>query len=250
LSEGTNNFGSSDTNPIVLPVNKCAPINGSVILESSGGLRLVYSSSKEAKEYPLYVDGKSVDDHGVVIVSDEKQSPTLINIGKDAILSFTVIKRAEKIGVRAKDKQADSFIHFKGIDSFPISLKWRIKAKYVPHEKPKALQITNVMGLSDPQQSSGYLTFDVDGKSYSLDAIDEDDESEWWIIFKDLTNGKETYGMRYLYVPRGDGKNTYIDFNKCYNPPCAFTPYATCPVPPQQNRLKLRVEAGEKKIFG
>jgi len=102
--------------------------------------------------------------------------------------------------------------------------------------------------MDAPEKSPGAIVFEVEGKPFKLETIEEAGESDLFIIFKDATNGKETYGMRYLYIPFPDANGrTFIDFNRAYNPPCSFTDFATCPVPHPQNRLPFRVEAGEKK---
>ena len=141
---------------------------------------------------------------------------------------------------------------FAGLDYFPFNPKWRVKAKFQPYQPPRKIPITNVLGMTSDEISPGLLVFNVDGHDYRLEPILEQGEKDYFIIFRDATSGKETYpAARYLYAspPGADGK-TIVDFNKAYNPPCAFTPYATCPLPPPQNRLGVRIDAGEKKYAG
>ena len=127
-------------------------------------------------------------------------------------------------------------------------MKWRIDAQFVPYNPPKAVPITNVLGMESGELSPGAVTFAVDGNSYQLDAITEKGETKYFMIIADKTSGKETYPAgRYLYVDPPDASGRMvIDFNKAYSPPCAFTKFATCPLPPRQNRLPFAIDAGEK----
>jgi len=179
----------------------------------------------------------------------DANGPTLLQQGTKRV---TVIKRNEKFGLRIKDANSPARTHFLGLDYFPVNSQWRFVARFEPYNPPKKLPITNVLGMVSEETSPGLLAFDVDGKTYKVEPILEQGEKDWFIIFKDATSGKETYGAaRYVYAaPPGPDGTTVLDFNKAYNPPCAFTPYATCPLPPPQNKLPFGVEAGEKKYRG
>ena len=179
----------------------------------------------------------------------DPSGPTVLQQGTKRV---TVIKRNEKMGLRIKDANSPARTHFLGLDYFPVTSKWRFVARFEPYNPPHKLPITNVLGMVSEETSPGLLAFDVDGKTYKVEPILEQGEKDWFIIFKDATSGKETYGAaRYVYAaPPGPDGTTVLDFNKAYNPPCAFTPYATCPLPQQQNKLPLRIEAGEKKYRG
>jgi uncharacterized protein len=183
----------------------------------------------------------------------DPQGPTVIRIGT---LNFQIIKRADKnsdrFGVRVKDTESESRKNFKGLDYFPTNPAYRIEARFEPYQPPKKIAITNVLGMTSDETSPGALVFTLQGRNFRIDPILEQGEKDLFIIFKDATSGKETYAAaRYLYAhpPDATGK-TIVDFNKSYNPPCVFTPYATCPLPPPQNRLPIRIEAGEKKYAG
>jgi hypothetical protein len=163
-----------------------------------------------------------------------------------------VIKRGEKLGLRVKDKQNPARSRFAGLDYYSVDLKWRIEAEYEAYNPVRLIPIANVLGMVDDMTSPGALVFEANGKSLRLDAVVEKGSNQLFIIFADQTSGKETYGAgRYLYAnpPDAVGK-VIVDFNKAENPPCAFTKFATCPLPPKQNRLPIRVEAGEKKYGG
>lgn len=200
----------------------------------------------------------SIADHPVTaptLLRDDTEAsgPTLVRSGT---LSFTAIKRGDLHGqryaIRARDPQSESRSHFLGLQSFPFDEGARVTAHFEPYNPPKKIAITNVLGMTSDEISPGALVFDLQGSTWRLDPILEQGEKDLFIIFKDETSGKETYGAaRYLYASPPDAKgNTVVDFNRAYNPPCAFTPFATCPLPPPQNRLHLRIEAGEKKYAG
>ncbi|HWS73346.1 MAG TPA: DUF1684 domain-containing protein, partial [Thermoanaerobaculia bacterium] len=176
----------------------------------------------------------------------DPKGPQVVHIGS---FRFNVIRRGEKFGIRMKDANAKTRTEFKGLQYFPANPKWRVEAKFQPFNPPKKVTIANVLGMTSEEVAPGELVFTVDGKEYRIEPILEQGETDFFIIFKDATSGKETYpAARYVYAkpPGPDGK-VVIDFNKSYNPPCAFTPYATCPLPPQQNRLPFAIDAGEKK---
>ena len=179
----------------------------------------------------------------------DPRGPQVVHIGS---FRFNVIRRGDKFGIRMKDANAKTRTGFKGLDYFPANPKWRIEAKFQPFNPPKKVAITNVLGMTSDEVAPGELVFTVDGKEYRIEPILEQGERDLFVIFKDATSGKETYpAARYVYAhpPGPDGK-TILDFNKAYNPPCAFTPYATCPLPPPQNRLPFAIDAGEKEYAG
>lgn len=242
LNEGENKFGSDPKNAIALPAGKAPRAAGSFWLEH-GKVRLTAPTDAN-----ITADGKPVT---ALDLKDDNNDggPTILRMGT---LIINVVKRGERIGVRVKDSQAEARLQFKGLDYFPVNPKWRIEARFEPYQPARMIPITNVLGMTDDETSPGALAFDVDGKTYRIDPILEKGETDYFIMIADETTGKETYGAgRYLYVspPDASGK-VVIDFNKAYNPPCAFTAYATCPLPPRQNHLPLRIEAGEKKYAG
>ena len=186
----------------------------------------------------------------------DPKGPTITRAGT---LSYQVIKRedvkGDRFGIRVKDTNSEARKNFKGLDYFPFNPSYRVTAHFEPYSPAKKIPITNVLGMTSDETSPGALVFKLNGKTYRLDPIwdmSDPEPRDLFIIFKDATSGKETYGAaRYLYAHPPDANgNTVVDFNKSYNPPCVFTPYATCPLPPQQNRLPVRVEAGEKKYAG
>ena len=163
-----------------------------------------------------------------------------------ASFTWTIIKREDKIGVRFRNLKSDNVSSFKGIAHFPINEKFKIKAFLQPPIETY-LMISNVLGQQVASKNAGKLQFTYQGKPYSLDVIDEGEE-QLFITFGDATSGATTYSAgRFIYINKPDAKgNTFIDFNQAFNPPCAFTKFATCPLPPPQNRLPFAITAGEK----
>jgi uncharacterized protein (DUF1684 family) len=152
-----------------------------------------------------------------------------------------------------KDRQNPSLLKFKGMEYFPIDAKWRLDARFEPYVPPKIIPIATVINTVENDSCPGAIVFEIDGKQMRLDAVMERGSTDQlFIMMSDETSGKETYGMgRQLYTDIPDKENrVVIDFNKAYNWPCVFTDFATCPIPPAQNHLPVRVEAGEKMYRG
>jgi len=202
-----------------------------------------------AKNSGLTIDGKPVVS-AVELTNDAATAgPT---VAKRGSAQFQIIRRNDRYAVRVKDAQSEARKHFKGLEYFPPDPKWCFTAKFVPYNPPRKIAITNVLGMTSDEISPGALVFTVNGKEYRVDPILEQGEKDLFLIIKDQTSRDLTYpAARYLYAkqPGPDG-TTIVDFNRAYNPPCAFTPYATCPLPPRQNVLPFRVEAGEKRYAG
>jgi uncharacterized protein len=239
FKEGENRFGSDPTNEIVLPDGK-APAQAGTLRLAAGKVTL--EAKPEAK---ITTKGQPVTT--LELKSDENGEPTMLELGS---LSFHVVKRGERLGLRVKDRENPARAEFKGTDYYPVDHKWVVNARFEPYQPPKQVPILNVLDMTTMETSPGLLAFEVDGRPYKLEALKEQGSEQFFIIFADQTNKTETYGAgRYLYAdpPGADGRVT-LDFNRAYSPPCAFTRYATCPLPPAQNRLPLRVEAGERYL--
>ena len=242
LDEGENKFGSDTGNPVVLPKEKAPAVAGSLWLEQ-GRVKLTVRAGIE-----ITADGKAVT--ALDLKDDNAEGgPTILKLGS---LLMNIVRRGERIGVRVKDTESRSRREFNGLEYYPIDTKWRLEARFEPYQPPKMISITNVLSMTDDEISPGALAFEVNGKTYRLDPILEKGETDLFVMIADETTGPETYGAgRYIYVspPDASGK-VVLDFNKAYSPPCAFTNYATCPLPPRQNHLPFRVDAGEKKYTG
>ena len=253
LNEGENKFGSDPKNAVVLPKDKAPAVAGSFWLEK-GHVRLTARPESKISVAPPPGVANNIPDNKPVSALDLKDDhddngPSMLKLGS---LLINVVKRGERIGVRVKDSESRTRRDFKGLEYFPIDPKWRIEARFEPYQPAKTIPITNVLSMTDDETSPGTFAFEVDGKTYRIDPILEKGETDLFVMIADETTGKETFGAgRYFYVtpPDATGK-VVIDFNKAYSPPCAFTNFATCPLPPRQNHLPFRIEAGEKKYAG
>jgi uncharacterized protein (DUF1684 family) len=220
LHEGANTFGKDEKNDIALPDG---PAQAGVFV-LSGGKVTVKMNGTEKELWPDSLD--------------------LAEAGR---VKLYVIKRADRYGIRVKDPGSEMRRNFSGIDYYPAKEAYRVTAKFVADEKQ--IPILNIIGTTEPLKSPGVAVFQLNGKEYRVRPVYETpDAKELFYIFKDETSGKETYGAgRFLYSDLPKNGTVELDFNKAYNPPCAFTPYATCPLPPAENKLPVRIEAGEKK---
>jgi len=244
LKEGANRVGRAADNDIVL---SAGPAHlGVVTLAHDGSMRIALDKDSDAT-----IDGKAVTEAALVddLHAGADAAPTRVSFGT---ASFHVIDRDGRKGLRVKDTEAPTRKHFVGIDAFPVDPSWRIEATWVPAQPGETLEMGSVIGTIDKYPVPGKLEFTRDGKHFEiLPVIEVPGDAQYFIVFADRTSGKETYGAaRFLYIdPPKDGK-VVLDFNKAYNPPCAFTPFATCPLAPPENRLDLRVTAGEKNYRG
>jgi len=237
LDEGENRFGSGAGNRVIFPAGTAPELAGS--LERHGKEVTV----KVAPGAAVTHDGKPVAELALKVDADG--GPTVLALGS---LRFYVIQRGDRLGVRVKDTKSPALASFRGIDAFALRPDWRVDARFEPYDPPKKIAIPNILGQVEDTPSPGAVVFSKDGSTFRLDALPGDDDGGLFLIFADATNGHETYGAgRFLSTPPPKGGRVAVDFNEAYNPPCAFTSYATCPLPPKQNRLAVRIEAGEKK---
>ena len=232
LKDGINLAGSNQANAIVLP---------------RGPAELGTFEFHDGKTTFRAVPGVAVKVNGqpvgtaIPLKSDADGKPDRIRF--DTFTMF-VIHRGERYGIRLKDAESESRKEFTGLHWFPVKDSYRVIAKFVPYQPPKIITIPNILGDTEQDTSPGYALFTLGGQSLRLDPVVEDDQL--FFIFHDLTSGKGTYPAgRFLYTDLPKNGEVVLDFNKAQNPPCAFTAYATCPLPPKQNRLPVRIEAGE-----
>lgn len=251
LEEGRQTIGSAPDRDIPLPDNAPAILGilekqgSSVMLRLEPGVEVTVTPEDAGRA----LENAPVDEpRSLLLASDAEGEPTTVHVGD---VSFHLIQRGERsrVGVRVRNAAHPSRKNFAGLEYFPIDPTWNQTARYEPYEPPREIPIVDVLGMVTPSPVPGALVFEHEGTTYRLDALDAGDEL--FVIFADLTNGEETYDAgRYLYAakPAPGETTTRLDFNRAYNPPCAFTAYATCPLPPPQNRLPIRVEAGERYV--
>lgn len=240
LKEGINTFGSDKANDLIFPEGKIAPKAGFFLVK--GGV----VQMNVMPDVKVIRDSAMVEEE-TIFHPDSVKNATL-NHGS---LQWFVIKRDDQVGIRLRDLQSKGVEEFSGIEWYEVDPAWRVEATLQVSPTPKKISITNVLGQTTDQVSPGTLVFELDGKTYNLDAL-ESGNDELFIIFGDPTNENETYPSgRYLYVkiPDANGK-VIVDFNQSINPPCAFTPFATCPLPPPQNVVPIAIRSGEKNYNG
>lgn len=188
-------------------------------------------------------EGTELPPEGLSLVADVDGEPTKLDLGS---LRIILIRRGERLALRAWDRQAEALRTFAGIDRFPVDPRWRIDARFEPTEG-RTIPVPDVLGGVAQEPSPGTVAFSIEGVEYRLEALEGGNDGELFLVFADATSGEETYGAgRFLYTDPPAAGRVAVDFNLAYNPPCVFTPYATCPLPPAQNRLPLRIMAGEK----
>ena len=243
LEPGTTRVGSDADNGTRLAVGP--PHLGLLNLGRDGGLRF----TPEAQA-GVTIDGKPAG-APVALVTDMDAGdagPTVVGFNKgDA--SFIVIERGGRHALRVRDALAPTRSGFPGIEHFDLDPAFKVQARFTPHPPGHKIEIVNVLGMVEAMDNPGRVSFEHGGKTHTLEAVDEGDHS-LFLIFADRTSGHESYpAARYLYAefPAAGSTSTTVDFNKTYNPPCAYTAFATCPLPPASNRLDLAIRAGEKK---
>jgi len=237
LTEGTQTVGRAADNDIVLAVG---PDRLGTLTLADGRVRLALAPGVDARI------GESDAREGD-LNADSAGTPTVVRFGR---ASFVLIERSGRLGLRVRDPEAPTRTGFTNIEFYPIDPAWRVEARFEPHPKGRTIEIATVINTLEPMANPGALVFEIDGRTHRLEAID-DGSGELFIIFADRTNGRETYGPgRFLYAAMPENGRTTLDFNRAYNPPCAFNAYSTCPLPPPENRLDLEVRAGEKKYEG
>ncbi len=237
LEPGRNTFGADTGNKIVFsPENAPASI-GQFVLDNDMVSMTVRSN------LGVQVDGKPAQWY-MMSAPSLSESP-VATLGS---LQWHVIKRQERFAIRLKDSLSSTRIEFPGIEMFDLDPEWRFVATFDRYDPPRTIKVPNILGTVSDQPSPGAVVFKVGRKKYRLDVTQERDNPNYFIVFADETNGLETYGGgRFVWVDVEDKDgHVVLDFNKSYNPPCVFTDYSTCPLPPRQNRLPLRIEAGEK----
>lgn len=234
LEQGENRIGNLDSSDVKVAGG---PEEWGAVVVNGDTLRFI-----PAVGAAVTVDGAPATE--TVLVADAHGDPTVVRSGD---LSFHVIFR-ESYALRIKDRNAPALVAFDGVDNYPVDPGWRIDARFIPAPDGRTIDIGNVLGQLNPMPVLGTVEFEREGRVYRLLGLGEEGSDSLWFLFADRTTGRETYGAgRFLYsdgMP-ADGR-VVVDFNKAYNPPCAFNDYSTCPLPPQENRLDLAVTAGEK----
>jgi uncharacterized protein (DUF1684 family) len=236
LKPGENTFGTAPTNDIVFPKGLGPNGMGSIFVEPGKGV-----SVKLVPGYTMKADDGEFSER---TMRTDLEKRDWVRNGRTA---FHIIERNGRYILRLADNESELRRNFGGRAWYDVDDNYRIPAKYVPYETPRKIAIVNVLGETSDEPVAGYVEFLVNGRPYRLDALDDD--AGLFFIFKDATAGDTTYGAgRFLAIEKKPvpGEKFFLDLNRAYNPPCAFSEYTTCPLPPRQNVLPVRVEAGEK----
>ena len=237
LREGTNTVGTGPEFDVRLTDNFKKGKFGTIDFKD-GAATLKVENGVEAES-----DGKKITT--LELVSDEKSKPTEVRTGSQ---TFYLIKREERFGIRLKDNNSEARRSFKGQHWFPVDESYKVTARFEAAPGGSELSVPNILGGHFKMKSPGQLRFSLKGKEHSLTPVLEEGDDVLFIIFRDQSNEKETYKAgRFLYADMPVNGEVTLDFNKAENPPCAFTPFATCPLPPSQNDLGVEINAGEKR---
>jgi uncharacterized protein len=241
LQEGDSTAGGGSSNQVVLHGDRVPEFAGNF---NRHGESVSFTAASNAD---VRIDGRTIAK--TELRTDDSPNPTRLQIGSVSVIA---IHRGDRIGLRLRDPDSDARRHFQGLRWFSYDPHWRVAGHFVAFPQERQLRVLDVTGNTQEMMSPGSIFFDVNGAEYHLDAVQEKGESELFIMFHDETAGDSTYASgRFLYVakPNSTGR-TVIDFNRAFTPPCGFTAFATCPIPPKQNWLPLAVRAGELKPDG
>lgn len=229
LKEGDNRFGSAPDNEIVLPAP--APAHAGVFTMKNRKVSVRTTAALLKGKPPAA---------GFVLTNDDQGKEDVLEIGP---LAMFVIDRGEKTGIRLRDKNSQYRREFTHLRWYPVKPAYRVEARFEPKPE-RTVRVPNIVGTYDEYKTNGDVVFQLNGKEHRLEPVLSG--GRLFLIFKDKTAAKTTYGAgRFLYADLPKDGKTVLDFNQAYNPPCAFTPYATCPLPPKHNQLPVAVEAGE-----
>ncbi len=234
LKPGANNFGTDAGNALVFPKG---PIHAGEFDLAGKDITIKLLPDARAK-----IAGKELTT--AKLDSDVSGHPTTVEMGS---LQFHVIVRGERIGVRLKDTESASLRNFHGMVFYPLDMNYRVTATWIPSDGKKTIDVPNVLGDVRPVPVSGVVMFKINGQETRLTPLGGDAAKGLSFVFNDLTAKTDTYpGGRFLDTEPVANGTVILDFNRAYNPPCAVTPYATCPLAPKENRLSVAIPAGEK----
>lgn len=234
LRDGENRIGSDPTNDILLP--PVAPAHIGIVQYNNG-----VATFRAARHVPVLCNGKQVTLK--TLVADIYEEPDFLQIGD---ITFVLLQRADRHLIRIWNKHSKTRKNFKGFKQYDVNPEYCVEAKYTAYDTPKLVSIQDVIEIYHEVPIQGYVTFKLHGEEHRLEAM-VDEEEYMRLDFRDETNGDTTYiGGRFLVAEMPKKGKLLVDFNQAYNPPCAYTDYATCPLPPPENRLPIRIEAGEK----
>ena len=237
LTEPETTFGSDPLSDIVFPAS--APSRAGTFEMRNGKVTV-----KAAEGVTFQLNGKPVTT--MELKSDVPGPADRLSLGDD--LQFWVHNSGDRLSIRLRDQNSSLRKEFTGLSWFPTDPEYRVEATYTPFDKPKIVDVASLVGDSDKTPIPGLVKFTLKGQEYALEPFAEPEDPQFWFVFRDLTSQNETYpAARFLYAPAPVNGKMTLDFNVAVNPPCAYNPYTTCPLPTEQNRLRTRIEAGERR---
>jgi uncharacterized protein len=240
LAPGAHRIGARAGSGILLPADRAPDDVGTITLDD-GIVRLDANPAVE-----LYARGERV--RSMVLRSDAEPDPDDVVLGS---LTLELIRRGDQLALRVRDAKSAARLSFPGIPAYPVDPTWRVVAHLESFSTEREVVFDDSDGHPRRYMSPGMAVFDKSGEKGRLLPVFESDRKRLFVLFSDLTSRDHTYGAgRFLYAPLPEAGRILLDFNKAFNPPCAFTPYAVCPLPSPDNRLPMRVEAGEKRPAG
>jgi uncharacterized protein (DUF1684 family) len=238
LKPGRTSFGSAPGNDLVLPAHS-VPARAGVFTLDAGRVTIDVATG-----VPVTLGGGRPLTKRVLETDASGHEPDVLALGA---VTLQIIDRGGRLGVRVKDARSEARRAFKGLTWYPVNPTLRIIARFVANARPTTIDVPSIIGVTERMPSPGTAEFELAGKTLRLVPVLEAGETGLFFVFRDATSARTTYGGgRFLHAdPPRDGK-VVLDFNEAYSPPCAFTPFATCPLPPSQNRLPVSIEAGER----
>jgi uncharacterized protein (DUF1684 family) len=243
LKAGLNSAGSAESCVVVLPPEIRPRVVGTFEVEGPS-VRFTPAPGAEVSIHRDASVQRLVPGVAFPLKNDRNGSPDKLALGS---LTMEVVQRSTGVFVRVRDPENPTSRAFPGIEYYPIDPKWRIVARLAPYTPHKAIDLAYEAGSAERYTSPGAAVFEVAGATYQVDPVLDSNAGRLYLVFWDETALDTTYGAgRVLYAPLPIGDQVLLDFNQAFSPPCAFTPYAVCPLAPAQNRLPIRVEAGEK----
>lgn len=237
LTQPRTTFGSDSLNDIVFPAS--APARAGTFALKDGKVTVT-----AAEGVTFQLEGRSVT--SMELRSDVPGPADRLVLGN--ALQFWVHNSGDRLSIRLRDQNNPLRREFRGLNWFPVDERYRVEATYKAFEKPAIAEVANILGDIDKVPVPGVATFTLNGQEFALEPFAEPGDPQFWFVFRDLTSQKETYpAARFLYAAAPVDGKMILDFNRTVNPPCAYNPYTTCPLPSEQNRLRTRIEAGEMR---
>ena len=237
LTPGRHRIGSAAGSEILLPAGRAPDRVGTLTFEQ----RVATLDADPSVD--LRARGERV--RSMVLRSDAEKDPDHVTLGS---LTLELIRRGDDFAIRIRDALNPARLSFGGVPTYDVDPSWRVAARFDAFAEPREVVFDDTDGRPQNYIAPGVASFERDGASCRLLPVFEGDRKRLFVLFSDLTNHDETYGAgRFVYAPLPEDGRVLIDFNMAFNPPCSFTPYAVCPLPPHENRLAVRVEAGEKR---